>query len=303
MGQGMRKLSKFALLAMIVLIALSVGCSSNPPATAAAAMPAVSKPSESAPKPVSSEFIASGPIVVEQQVDLAAQRDGVIAQVVVEAGTLVKKGQLLATLDDRQLTADRDADAAKARSIEADVKNWESEAKVAKADLDRSDAMWKANIISKEQEDHAKYKYDASEFEVEREKENWNYAKNSLASLDIELEKTKITAPFDGVVARRYVRVGQSVSRSDRLFWISAVGPLRVKFTLPESYLRRLKKGTELAVVSPGAAEESYQAKVLLVSPIVDPSSDTIDVTAEVKGPATGLHPGMTVNIRLADTP
>jgi membrane fusion protein (multidrug efflux system) len=297
----MGKLSKFALLATVVLIALSVGCSSNPPVTAAATVPTVSKPSASAPKAVPSEFIASGPIVVEQQVDLAAQRDGVIAQVVVEAGALVKKGQLLATLDDRQLTADRDADAAKARSIEADVKNWESEAKVAKADLDRSDAMWKANIISKEQEDHAKYKYDASEFEVEREKENWNYAKNSLASLDIELEKTKITAPFDGVVARRYIRVGQSVSRSDRLFWISAVGPLRVKFTLPEIYLRRLKKGAELAVVSPGAAEESYKAKVLLVSPIVDPSSDTVDVTAEVEGPAAGLHPGMTVNIRLAE--
>jgi membrane fusion protein, multidrug efflux system len=299
----MEKLSEFTLLTIIVLIALSPGCSSNQPATAAAAVPAPAKTAESSIAAAPSDFIASGPIVVEQQVDEAAQRDGVIASVEVEAGALVKRGQLLANLDDRQLTADRDAAAAKARSIEADVKNWQSEAQVAKADLDRSDAMWKANIISKEQEDHARYKYDASEFEVEREKENLNYAKNALASLDLELEKTKITAPFDGVVARRYVRVGQSVSRSDRLFWISAVGPLRVKFTLPESYLKRVKRGTELAVVSPGASEENYRARVLLVSPIVDPSSDTIDVTAEVEGSPAGLHPGMTVNIRLADAP
>jgi membrane fusion protein (multidrug efflux system) len=298
----MGKLSEFTLVAIIVLITLSPACSSNPPA-AAAASPAPSKPAETPMPPAPSEFIASGPIVVEQQVDLAAQRDGVIASVEVEAGARVKKGQLLANLDNRQLTADRDAAAAKARSIQADVKNWESEAQVAKADLDRSDAMWKANIISKEQEDHARYKYDASEFEVEREKENLNYAKNTLASLDLELEKTRITAPFDGVVARRYVRVGQSVSRSDRLFWVSAVGPLRVKFTLPEGYLKRLKRGAILAVVSPGASEESYRARVLLVSPIVDPSSDTIDVTAEVEGSPAGLHPGMTVNIRLADAP
>jgi membrane fusion protein, multidrug efflux system len=298
----MGKLSEFTLVAIIVLITLSPACSSNPPA-AAAASPAPSKPAEPPMPPAPSEFIASGPIVVEQQVDLAAQRDGVIASVEVEAGARVKKGQLLANLDNRQLTADRDAAAAKARSIQADVKNWESEAQVAKADLDRSDAMWKANIISKEQEDHARYKYDASEFEVEREKENLNYAKNTLASLDLELEKTRITAPFDGVVARRYVRVGQSVSRSDRLFWVSAVGPLRVKFTLPEGYLKRLKRGAILAVVSPGASEESYRARVLLVSPIVDPSSDTIDVTAEVEGSPAGLHPGMTVNIRLADAP
>ena len=299
-GVGMRKTSGFAIFAISVLGALQLGCSSNPATPAAAAVPAT-KVSESSSPPVPSDFIASGPIVVEQQVDLAAQRDGVVAEVVVEAGAPVKKGQLLARLDDRQLTADRDAAASKARSIEADVKNWAAEASVAKADLDRSDAMWKANIISKEQADHSKYKYDASEFEVEREKENLNYAKNNLASLNLELEKTQITAPFDGVVARRYVRVGQGVSRNDRLFWISAIGPLRVKFTLPESYLKRLKRGTELIAVSPGASDESYKARVLLVSPIVDPSSDTIDVTAEVEAPAAGLRPGMTVNIRLAD--
>jgi len=299
----MRKARGLALFTMIAGTTLSLGCSSNPPGAAAAAVPAPRRPPESTPRPALGDFIASGPIVVEQQVELAAQRDGVIAEIVAEAGVLVKKGQLLAGLDARQLTADREAAAAKARSIEADVKNWEAEARVAKADWDRSNAMWKASIIAKEQEDHARYKYEASEFEVERERENLNYSKHTLASLDLELEKTRITAPFDGVVARRYVRVGQSVSRNDRLFWISAVGPLRVKFTLPEAYLTRLKKGTELEVVSPAAAEQSYKARALLVSPIVDPSSDTIEVTAEMEGAAAGLRPGMTVNIRLAVLP
>jgi len=118
----MRKLSGFALFATIVVTTLSLGCSSNPPATAAAAVPASVKPPESSPQPAQSDFIATGPIVVEQQVELATQRDGVISEVVTEAGALVKKGQPLARLDDRQLTADRDAAASKTRSIEADVK-------------------------------------------------------------------------------------------------------------------------------------------------------------------------------------
>ena len=112
-------------------------------------------------------------------------------------------------------------------------------------------------------------------------------------------KKTRITAPFDGVVARRYVRVGQEVAKHDRLFWVSAVGPLRVKFSLPESYVGRMKRGTELIVATPEAANDAHPARVILVSPVVDPSSATIDVTAELEGTPAGLRPGMTVNIRL----
>jgi len=297
----MQKSSGLALLAMFVVTVLLPACSSNPtPAGAAASLP--SKPAAettSQPQPVPTDYIASGPIVVEDQVELAAQRDGVVAEVFVETGVPVKEGQFLARLDDRQLTADRDAAAAKARSTEADLKNLEAGAKVAKAERDRSEEMWKANIIAKQQEEKAKYQYDATEFEVERQREDMKYAQETLRSLELELEKTRITAPFDGVVARRYLHVGQEVAKNDRLFWISAVAPLRVKFSLPEAYLGRVRKGTELIIVASATPSEVHQARVVLVSPVVDPSSDTIDITAELQGPSTNLRPGMTANIRL----
>jgi membrane fusion protein (multidrug efflux system) len=252
----------------------------------------------SRPQTVSTDYIGSGPIVVEEQVELAAQRDGVVSQVFVETGTPVKKGQLLAKLDDRQLTADRDAAAAKARSTEADLKNWEAGAKVARVERDRSEEMVKANIIAKEQAEKMNYQYDATQFEVERQREDMKYAQQVLKSLELELEKTRITAPFDGVVARRYLHVGQEVAKNDHLFWISAVAPLRVKFALPEAYLGRVRKGTELIVVTATTPGED-EARVVFVSPVVDPSSDTIDVTAELRGRSTNLRPGMTANIRL----
>lgn len=291
-----------ALLAIFAVTVVLTGCSSSP--TIAGAAPVASKapaepasPPPTAPAPT--DYIASGPIVVENQVELAAQRDGVVAEVFVETGSPVKKGQLLARLDDRQLTADRDAAAAKARSTEADLKNWESGAKVAQAERDRSEQLWKANIIAKQQAEKTQYQYDAFEFEVERQREDMKYAQEMLKSLEFELEKTRITAPFDGVVARRYLHVGQEVAKNDRLFWISAVAPLRVKFALPENYLGRVRKGTELIVVTSATPGEVHGARVVLVSPVVDPSSGTIDVTAELQGSSAGLHPGMTANIRL----
>jgi membrane fusion protein, multidrug efflux system len=297
----MQKSCSLALLALFGAIVLLPGCSSSPTVAGAAATlsskPAAETPNQ--PPAAPADYIASGLIVVEDQIDLSAQRDGLVAEIFVETGTPVKRGQLLARFDDRQLTADRDAAAAKARSTAADLKNWEAGAKVAQAERDRSEEMWKANIIAKEQEEKAKYQYDATEFEVERQREDLKFAQETLQSLELELEKTRITAPFDGVVARRYVRVGQEVAKSDRLFWVSAVGPLRVKFSLPETYVGRVRKGTELIIVTSTNPGEFHAAKVLLVSPVVDPSSDTIDVTAELQGRTTGLRPGMTANIRL----
>jgi membrane fusion protein, multidrug efflux system len=297
----MQKSFGWALLACIGLTVLLPGCSSNvTPADAAAPPPA--KPvaeTTSQPQTAAADYIASGPLVVENQVELAAQRDGVVAEVFVETGAFVRRGQLLAKLDDRQLTADRDAAAAKARSTEADLKNWESGARVARSERDRSEQLWKADIIAKEQAEKTQYQYDAAEFEVERQREDMNFAQATHKSLELELEKTRITAPFDGVVARRYLHVGQGVAKNDRLFWISAVAPLRVKFALPEAYLGRVRKGTELIVVPSATPGEIHQARVLMVSPVVDPSSDTIDVTAELQGPSASLRPGMTANIRL----
>jgi membrane fusion protein, multidrug efflux system len=293
--------SEWVLLAILGLTIGLCACSSNS-VSAVAAAPLPSKPAvenSSQPEPALGEYIASGPMVVENQIELAAQRDGVVAQVLVEAGATVKKGQILAQLDDRQLTADKDAAAAKVRSLDADLKNWEAGAKVAESARDRAEKLWAANIIAKSEEEKAKYQYDATEFEVQRQREDLSVAQDTLKSLEIELEKTRITAPFDGVVARRYLRMGQQVAKNDRLFWISAVSPLRVKFALPEAYLGRVIKGTDLIVVTPARPDDLHEAKVVLVGPVVDPSSDTIDVTAELQGSTSNLRPGMTANIRL----
>lgn len=281
----------------VVLMAAMTACSSAPGTTEAAAPSPVAKPAASPAVP--QEFVVTGPLVVENQLDVLAQRDGVVAQIYFDTGAAVQKGQLLAKLDDRQLTADHDAAAARARSIEADVKNWEGQNKVQAADAQRAQKMWDAQLITKEQLEHAQYQLVASNYEVERERENLKQAQATERSLQLELEKTRIVAPFAGVVARRYVRVGQTVAKDDRLFWVSAVAPMRVKFTLPERYFGRVKKGDEFPLTADLPGQEKHSVKVALVSPVVDPASGTIEVVADVVTPTGGLRPGMTAAIHL----
>lgn len=291
-------MKRWKMLAISACAAASlVGCSSKESPVSVPAVRAETAAPAPSPAP---DFVASGPIVVENQVDVLAQRDGVVAQISAEIGQSVKKGAQLGRFDDRQLLADRNAAQARVSSIRADLKNWEALTKVAQSDSARAQQMWKAQLITKEQLDHDSYKAEAAQFEVDRERENLHSAEATLQSLELELGKTRITAPFDGVVARRYIRVGQKVSKDDRLFWVTAVSPMRVKFMLPELFLSRVKRGSEVTVTPMADPQHPRTAKVILMSPVVDPSSGAVEVVAELQGPAGDLRPGMNTNIRLA---
>lgn len=286
------------LATLIAVTSLGLGCSDSRPSVVAASSSATSAAAP-LPQPPEQVFLASGPLVVENQVDVAAQREGVVANILVEPGTRVKTGQVLAQLDDRQVSADLEATKAKTRSTAADLHNWESEAKVLDADFQRAQKMWDAGLITKEQYDHARYKAESDHWDVERVQEMLVNAQASERSLALELEKTRIRAPFDGIVARRYVRAGQKVGLGDRLFWVTAESPLRMRFTLPESFLGRIAKGQQFELTSPDVQGVTQQARVIEVSPVIDPSSGTIEVLCQVVGPAGGLRPGMRANIRI----
>jgi RND family efflux transporter MFP subunit len=301
---------KAVMIAPIVIwVAVSTACSSSPAAPGITAVEAANASPAVAVKAGTSadvnDFVASGPVIVEDQVDVTAQRDGMITKVLAEPGTPVKKGQLLATLDDRQISADLEAARAKTRSTENDLKNWEAEAKVLDSDYARAQKMWEAQIIPKEQIEHARYKAESDQWDVKRVSELVTNARDVERSLELELEKTHITAPFNGVVARRYIRVGQSVIRNDRLFWVTAIAPMRIRVTLPERFLGRIKMGTTLGVTPAEDLDSArhYRAKVIQVSPVVDPASDTIEVLAELSGDTSGLRPGMRANVRFSNLP
>jgi len=303
---------KTSAYAFGLLLTLLIGTSCSHTATPAEAAAPPSQPAAStassspAPTSVASDdgYTASGPIVVENQVDVAAQREGVVVQILVEPGTRVSSGQLLAKLDDRQLLANLEAARAQTASTEADLNNWKAEAQVLEADYQRAKKMWDAQLITQEQFEHARYKAEADQWDVKRVEQLLINARETEHSAELELEKTRITAPFDGVVARRYIRVGQTVARNDRLFWLTATGPLRVRFTLPSRFLRQLKVGEQVAVtVADGNPALRHAARVIEMSPVVDPASDTIEVLAELNGASPDLRPGMQANVHLPAHP
>lgn len=307
-GMVIVKTSRYISGLLLLTLLASSSCSRGPgPTNVAAAAPiqptqpaAVATPAT----PVDDRYTALGPIVVENQVDVAAQRDGLVVQILVEPGTRVSQGQLLAKLDDRQVVSDLEAAQAKTASTEADLNNWKAEAKVLEADFERARKMWEAHLIPEEQFEHVRYKAEADQWDVKRVEQLLINARDTQRSIELELEKTRITSPFDGIVARRYVRVGQTVARDERLFWVTATAPLLVRFTLPSRFVNRVRIGQRVDITVPdGNPAFEHKARVIQMSPVVDPASDTIEVLAELIGTVSDLRPGMQADVHLAGHP
>jgi RND family efflux transporter MFP subunit len=298
----------------IVIVALSAallaaGCgdSKSPVSGVTNAAPAPAPPPISAkPAPAvetpDQPLIVSGPIIVEHQVDVTAQRDGVLEKLLFDAPNRVKAGTVLAQMDDRQIAANLEAARAKSRSIADDLNNWKAEARVLEADYVRAQHLWDLGLISQEDLQHAQYKAESDQWDIKRVQENLNNALEEERSLELELAKTKITAPFDGVIARRYVREGEAVTKGERLFWVTAEAPLLMRFTLSEKFFGRIRTGQTFEVTSQDISGEPHAARVKEVSPVVDPSSGTFEVLVQLTGKTGSLRPGMTANLKIENS-
>jgi RND family efflux transporter MFP subunit len=167
------------------------------------------------------------------------------------------------------------------------------------ADYTRAQQAAAQGLISAEQLQHAQFQVESHDWDIKRVTELLNNAQDEERSLELELQKSRIVAPFDAVVARRYIRESQTVAKGDRLFWVTSEAPLLIRFTLPEQLFGKVRMGQEFEVDSPDAAGERHIARVREISPVIDPASGTFEVLVELAGKPGSLRPGMTASVHL----
>ncbi len=300
-----------ATITTAAITLLCTGCDSHPATldasatTTTASVPPPKTASEPAAGPAAEavdpkSFNTTGPLVAEQQADIAAERSGRIVGIHVRLGDRVKKGQLLAELDDRSLKSACDSQKARMASAQAQLREWQAEQLTAEADLRRADAMRENKIISEENWEHAKYRVDETIAEVARFREEAAAADADLSTANLQLEQSRIVAPFGGVVGRSTVRPAQEVKPGDVLFWITAEAPLQVLFTVPETAMGAFTTGKPLELTTADYPALHQQGRIARVSPVVDPASGSIQVIGAVVHPSRLLKPGMTMQVRLA---
>jgi len=250
--------------------------------------------------PEAKSFTTSGPLVAEQQADVGAERDGRIVEIAVQFGDHVRAGQLLARLDDRMLQAACAAQKARMAAAQAEVRNWKAEQESARADLRRADFLLQERILSQENWEVSKYKVDETTAQVERYESEQAAAEADLGATQVQLDQSRIVAPFAGVVGRNSVRPDQHVKAGDALFWITAEAPLHVLFTVPETLMASFTSGRGLDLTTADYPGLHQAGHIFRVSPVVDPASGSVQVIGAVDHASPLLKPGMQMQVRLA---
>lgn len=215
---------------------------------------------------------ATSNLMVEQEVSVTTRVSGVVESLAADRGEIVRKGQPLAVLDQREFTLDRRA--------------AEETLHVSRADHDRSEELFRQGLASKAELEQKKSRYELAVVELERAK--------------LVIDRSVIRAPFDGIVADRYARIGEkfTLEESKPLFKVMALEPLLARAYLPASGLQTVKTGDEVTVEAPDFPDAHSSGRVSFISPVIDPGSGTVQVIVRVKrDPKRTLRPGMAVRL------
>ena len=210
-------------------------------------------------------YTGTAPIEAFAEADVIAKVGGEVRELLVEEGDDVSKGQILARLDGERLRLELNESEAKLRKLQRDYeRNVDLQAK---------------GLISDGDFEKIKYEMEALE------------AAFNLASL--ELDYTQIRAPIDGVVARRFVKLGNTISEGDALFKVTSLEPLVAYLHVPEREYRNVDPGQPVGIEIDALAGETIVATVSRVSPVVDPQTGTFKITVEIIDQQRRIKPGM----------
>ncbi len=323
-----------ALAAGVVLMAnMAAGCSKEEQEKE----PQVSVQTTPAEKKDISQIVTEEAVIFPlQQATVAPKITSTIKQFLVQRGTKVKKGQLLAVLENADLSAAavssrgdyQQAEAAYATnvgsSIPQQIQKAELDAASAKSAFDAQEKIYSSRKDLFQQGAIPRRELDAAEVAVVAARSQNEQAQKQLADLQrvgkelalksaegqklsaegkylgakAQLSYSEIRSPIEGVITDRPLYVGDLATANQPLLTVMNVSKLIGKGHLPQSEAVQLKVGDAAEIKVPGV-EEPIAGEVTLVSPALDPGSTTLEVWVEARKPNPALLPGITVQVEI----
>jgi RND family efflux transporter MFP subunit len=202
---------------------------------------------------------------------VVAKVGGIVKQLMVEEGDIVKAGDLLAQLEDEQL----ELEAQRAKATMDRLQN----------ELNRKEELFNKNLISAQEFENAKYEFQAQKSAYE------------LAQLNVKY--TQIRAPIDGVVSNRLIKVGNMINIDQEVFEITDFDPLLAVLNVPEHEMSKLNKGQQSIIQVDAIPGATFEGSVLRISPTINPETGTFKVTVSIKDKSRQLKPGMFGRVRI----
>ncbi len=220
---------------------------------------------------ISEEASAVGSLLANESVMIRPERDGRITTIHFTEGQLVRKGEKLVSLDTVE--------------IEAQFAAVSSDLTLNRSRMKRAEELHEKKFISAQALDDA------------REALNQSVARQ--AEVKARLDKSAVSAPFEGVAGLRQVSPGAYVKAGQDIARLEGIGTLKLDFRMPELYLGRIRTKLEVQVRVDAFAGETFHGEIYAIEPAVDEQTRSVLLRARVPNPGVRLKPGMFARVVL----
>lgn len=214
-------------------------------------------------------FEAVGTIEAEEAITVVSEIDAIVIDLPFKEGAAIAKGGLIAQLDDTQLRAEEE----RAQAI----------LEQRKVTYDRIKSITDQGLGTAQNLDDAAAALKVAEAELE--------------VIRARLRKTRIVAPFAGLLGARRVSPGAFVRAGSPITDLAQIQKLRVTFSAPERYFPQLQRGAEVKVSTTAYPGDELTGKVQVIDPIVDLGTRRVKVIATLDNPGGRFRPGMSANV------
>jgi membrane fusion protein, multidrug efflux system len=218
-----------------------------------------------------SELVKStGTLRPDEEVDLSFETSGKIVSIKFTEGTRVKKGDLLAKINDRPL--------------QAQLQKLMAQKKLTEAKEFRERSLLEKDAISQES-------YDQIVTELQTIEADINL-------IEARISETELRAPFDGIIGLRYLSEGSYATSSTKIAKLIKISPLKIEFSIPERYASEIRIGYPVTFVVDGI-NKNFEASVYAVDPKIDIETRTIVIRALYPNRNEELRSGRYASITL----
>ena len=248
---------------------------------------------------VAAHLTVVGNLIGLQTVDIAPRTGGRLLSVNVQLGDRVRRGQVLAKVEDREIVEQvRQAEASQEVS-KATIRQREADLKVAELNFERSKNLFQRQLLAKQALDDAESRYMAAVAQFDLSKAQLNQNDARLQELRINLQNTSVTSPVDGFVGKRSVDPGAMVNTNTAIASVVDISRLRLVVNVVEKDLRMVSAGDPAVVEVDAYPGEKFNGKIARVAPVLDPATRTATMEVEIPNGDYKLKPGMYARINL----
>jgi RND family efflux transporter MFP subunit len=214
-----------------------------------------------------------GSVETKENILVQPEFQGTLVALNVKAGQRVSKGQILGRIDDAGLSQQ--------------VASLENQYALAKTTFERQKNLWDQKI--------------GSEIQFLQAQTQMVSAQRGVAQIKAQLSKTLIKSPFTGTIDEVFVEKGQVVAPSPQgLMRIVNLSNMYVSTSVPESYIGKLKVGTQVDVLL-SSLGKTYKGKVRQIGNFVNPSNRSFSIEVGVPNPENLLRPNQIANLKITD--